>query len=386
MKRNRIVVGILWILSLVGISFFGGAISYGFFVLMTMIPITSVLYLGYVYYFFHMYQKIDSKWLVACETSPFYFTLVNDYHFLFSGIRVQFYSDFSEVSGLSEDTEYEFWPKTGFTKETNICCRYRGEYLVGINKVIVQDYFRLFCFKYRNKEPLKVVVRPRLIKLENFKNEYVSAAFKDSAANASEPDVLVRNYVPGDDIRQIHWNLSAKSNELMVRKRIGQEQRGIGIILSTKRVSDKINEYLPAENKMLEIALAITMHFSEKNIPVFHFNRNANIEMKSVAGIEQFDEYYDYISSLIYDENYDDNLLFAEVASNQNLLNCRTVFIIVSDYSDGLLSIVSGLGLHNVNTVIFSVNEKKWDNEENVNGHQVSLVHVSPEDNLTEVM
>ena len=386
MKRNRIIVGLLWILSLVGISFFGGAISYGFFVLMTMIPAASLLYLAYVYYFFHMYQKIDSKWLVAQQTSPFYFTLVNDYYFLFSGIRVQFYSDFSEVSGLSEDTEYEFWPKTGFTKETSLCCKYRGEYLVGIKSVIVQDYFRLFCFKYKNREPLKVVVRPRLIKLENFKNEQVIAAFKDSAVNKSEPDVLVRSYVPGDDIRQIHWNLSAKSGELMVRKSIGQEQRGIGIILSTKRGSENINEYLPTENKMLEISLALTMYFSERNIPVFHFNRTSEMEMKSVAKIEQFDEYYEYLSSLLYDESYDDNLLFAAVADNHHLLNCKTVFIIVQNYSEGLGTVISSLGMHNVNTVIYSVTEKRWENEDALGRQQLSPVHISPEDDLAEVM
>ena len=31
MKYRKIILGVLWILSLVGISFYGGAISYGFF-------------------------------------------------------------------------------------------------------------------------------------------------------------------------------------------------------------------------------------------------------------------------------------------------------------------------------------------------------------------
>ena len=45
MKRNRILFAILWVVSLVGISLFGGPISYGFFALLTILPLISFLYL-----------------------------------------------------------------------------------------------------------------------------------------------------------------------------------------------------------------------------------------------------------------------------------------------------------------------------------------------------
>ena len=45
MLRNRIFVGILWIVSLVGITFYGGTISYGFFTAVTLLPVLSLLYL-----------------------------------------------------------------------------------------------------------------------------------------------------------------------------------------------------------------------------------------------------------------------------------------------------------------------------------------------------
>ena len=45
MKRNRILFLIAWIASVVGISFFGGPVSYGFFALLTLLPLISLLYL-----------------------------------------------------------------------------------------------------------------------------------------------------------------------------------------------------------------------------------------------------------------------------------------------------------------------------------------------------
>ena len=54
MKRNRLIFLILWILSLVGISFFGGPVSYGFFTVFTLIPVICLFYLVLVYFFFHI--------------------------------------------------------------------------------------------------------------------------------------------------------------------------------------------------------------------------------------------------------------------------------------------------------------------------------------------
>ena len=127
MKRNRIIYGILWILSLVGISFFGGTVSYGIFVTLTFLPLVLLIYLLSVYIFFHIFQQIDNKHLVAGRMVPFYFTLMNEYHFGFCSIKVRFYSSFSDISGLDDDTEYELLPKTGIKKYTQLVCRYRGE-------------------------------------------------------------------------------------------------------------------------------------------------------------------------------------------------------------------------------------------------------------------
>ena len=94
MKRNRIIFAILWILSLVGISFFGGPVSYGFFAVLILIPIMSLLYLLLVAIFFRIYQDLPGKQLTACQTYPFTFRLMNEFPFAFAGIRVGFFSSF----------------------------------------------------------------------------------------------------------------------------------------------------------------------------------------------------------------------------------------------------------------------------------------------------
>lgn len=158
MRRNRLIWGIVWIISIVGISFFGGTVSYGFFIAVTLLPIVSVVYLLYVYFCFHIYQELGTRTIVVNQKIPFFFRLVNEYWFSFVGVKVRFYSSFSTIEGLSDDIEYELLPGTDIKKETGIICRYRGEYKVGIKYVEIQDFLRLFKFSYHNPETLGVIM------------------------------------------------------------------------------------------------------------------------------------------------------------------------------------------------------------------------------------
>ena len=210
MKRNRIILLILWVLSLIGISFYGGQISYGLFILFSLIPIISLLYILCVYLLFKIYQNIDARDIVCNNTATFYFTLQNESAISFSGVRVLFYSTFSTISGLDDKTEYELRPKIGIKKQTDIVCKYRGEYEVGIKKVVIQDFFRLFSITYKNREPFRVTVRPNIVHLtELLHADIAMSAVRDSRVNQNEPDVISREYVVGDDIRMMNWKVSA---------------------------------------------------------------------------------------------------------------------------------------------------------------------------------
>ena len=107
MKKNRLFLLFVWILSLVGISFYGGPVSYGFFLMVTMVPVISVIYLICVFLRFRIYQKLESKTLVCNQMVPFYFTLQNEDYFTYSGVRVSFFSSFCTIHGLEDNREYE---------------------------------------------------------------------------------------------------------------------------------------------------------------------------------------------------------------------------------------------------------------------------------------
>ncbi|MBR3503860.1 MAG: DUF58 domain-containing protein [Clostridia bacterium] len=61
------------------------------------------------------------------------------------------------------------------------------------------------------------------------------AAPSDRRDGALEPDGGLRDYVPGDPVRLIHWKLSAKLDKPLVREAGGGDEGGLVLLLETAR-------------------------------------------------------------------------------------------------------------------------------------------------------
>ena len=187
MRRNRIILLMLWLLSLIGITFVGGQLSYGLFFLFSLIPLVSLVYIFFVSRLFRIYQYINTHDLIADHATVSEFALQNDSIIPFAGIRVIFFPGFSFVSGLDSKAEYEIFPHSSIKKKTSIICRYRGEYCVGIQAVVIQDFFRLFSFVHKNRNPLLVRVKPNIIRLDDLRQVQLAYnAVSESRANAAQ--------------------------------------------------------------------------------------------------------------------------------------------------------------------------------------------------------
>ena len=63
--RNRIIWGVCLILSLVFISFYGGAVSYALFFAVVFLPVLSMVYLALVFFRFKIYQELEGRNVMA---------------------------------------------------------------------------------------------------------------------------------------------------------------------------------------------------------------------------------------------------------------------------------------------------------------------------------
>ena len=356
MLRNRLIILGLLILSIVAISFYGGPVSYGFFFLCLLIPLISASYCFLVYFRFRILQKIVTKNVVAGTPTDYYFRLQNEDFYTFSGLKVEFFSDFSTIDELAENHEYEIPPQSGLKNETTLTCKYRGEYDVGIRNIIVTDYLKIFRFNFMNKENLRALVLPRLEILESLEHDYSADVFKDSSLNPSTPDVLVREYIPGDDVRNINWKISAHMGKPYVRTKTGEETVNIGIIMDSARYSDNPSDYLPLENKILETVLAISYYHLSKGMgtDIYTFEKvSKNYHLK---GDSSFEDFYAAMSDFSFESDSTTKKLF-QSAHLSGVSSSSLVYLILHEINDDALFMINELTKNQTPIVVYHICE-----------------------------
>ena len=98
----------------------------------------------------------------------------------------------------------------------------RGTYTLKVDSIEYYDFLKLVKIKKKFKKSLKVNVQPRKIKVDipvayeqyNQDNTYILG----ENTNASVGDMVgVRDYVMGDNLKNVHWKLSSKSEELITK-------------------------------------------------------------------------------------------------------------------------------------------------------------------------
>ncbi|MCR5092723.1 MAG: DUF58 domain-containing protein [Lachnospiraceae bacterium] len=386
MKYSRIIFLAAWILSLVGISFYGGPVSYGLFFLLTFTPVVSLIYLICVFACFRLYQEAGSRYPTASHAVPFFFTLVNEFHFGFVGIRVRLFSSFSSISGLDDDVEYELHPGTSIRKDTSLICRYRGEYEVGIKEIVIEDYFRLIRLRYRNRETMRVVVKPDLIELSGLHSiDLDQLAMREVSTKPVRPDMLVREYEAGDDIRLIHWKLSAGSGRPLVRKSVGEEQDGVMILLGTQRFQEDMRLYLPAENKVLETVLALSLYLAKQNVPIRTLTCQGELKEYPVGSAEQFDAYYQALSEVSFRENTTDKELFIKASGTRDLYDARCVLMVLQDLSAESLELAKIINDHGIPAAVFCISDEP-PLSSGIDLPRTKIATIRPDADLREVL
>lgn len=388
MKVRRGIFIALWVLSLIAISFYGGAISYGFFFGMTLIPVISFIYLVCVYLCFRIYQKLESRNTVCGEAVPFYFTLQNDGFCAIAGISVRLYSSFSFVENLPDDIEYELLPGDQFRYDTKLICKYRGEYEVGVKELIVTDFLKLIRMTYKVPGSVKARVLPKLVHLEALGSISEIMAFlqKESQTERTEPDIIVRDYMAGDAIKQIHWKASAKEGKLKTRNLIGEEKQGISILFDTKRYDKDIQMFLPLENKMLETVLALGLFFAEKNMPLSVLYGQRGMKRSRVEGLKSFDAIYTELSEVVFDKEENPTAIFDQALQQGELYKSRLVLCVFHEMNAEIIGMAEQLADSGVATVIYVITDQNMEEYLKQCGELTKIVVIPVEAELEGIL
>lgn len=121
-----------------------------------------------------------------------------------------------------------------------IAVRRRGEHRLGPCTVRVQDVFGLFRISRTQELPGTVIGLPRVERLDPAAMQRARLAHDGTLGAGAGQGIgeigpLARPYVPGDDLRRIHWRASARADRLMTREDEPLEAETAVIVLDDRR-------------------------------------------------------------------------------------------------------------------------------------------------------
>ncbi len=115
-----------------------------------------------------------------------------------------------------------FSPLSDYTVNNSVAFRFRGTYEIGVENIYVYDFLRMFRVKVDMNVKETVYVMPRKLNMDIGEANAISdSANKTQKSNNSYEKIEIsdiREYRSGDALKSIHWKLSSKSEDFMVRE------------------------------------------------------------------------------------------------------------------------------------------------------------------------
>ncbi len=190
-------------------------------------------------------------------------------------------------------------------------------------------------------------------------------ADSENRAYRSMPDIPVREYLPGDDIRFANWKASAVTGKVMVRELTGEERSGIAIVLDPRRYGEDPFEYLPPENKVTECVLGLALYYLEHNIPVDVYLQEREKSVCKLTAPKDYELLYEKLTGFCFSEERDMTGLLTD---SPELSGYRMLIYVLQKWDAGTVAVTESLNTTGVPSRIYLIDDKDFDKESTAAG------------------
>jgi uncharacterized protein (DUF58 family) len=305
--------GIYFVVLIYSIVFnrvYPGYISSVLFYSLLMLPIISLVHLGFTYTVFRLTHDVDQRFVSKGDTVTYRLSLHNATPFILAPMTIHYLSS-KELFHLEEDNKNAWlvlYPKSQRDLHKNLTCFYRGNYSVGVDYIKMQDFFGFFGIHYKDIEQHKILVYPNL---HEFKSDVMRQVMSETAETIVGHDfgsstvfTDVRKYQPGDSLNKIHWKLSAKKNTWISKEYMGHVTNTTYLFLDTYDLDLSIDHRIIYEDYMVEGCISLVHYLLSDRVELklyydYHGIQNINGKERSA-----FNMFYDAFAHMtFYHEN-----------------------------------------------------------------------------------
>lgn len=282
MKLNRILYLSLLIITFTFVYYYGGKVPNMFFYTVLVLPIVSFTYMLIGYFMLKYEQSLDNDLIFKGDKVTLTVNITNRSFFILPYISISFLNDKGGVIQKHKINNISLQPFSKREISIDYIYKYRGDFKLGVSTIEVQDFLGIFKVILKNKTPLYITVYPQIIDIDEF---YLSSGYLSdnvSSIGGGKEDIStieeINKYNYGDSLRKIHWKLTAKTNELMIREYEKVGSRSAILILDLQSDNFEVEKNAAIEDKLLETTIAILRYciYNDAEVKLIYDSKGIN--------------------------------------------------------------------------------------------------------------
>lgn len=363
MKLNRILYIGMLIIAFIFVYSYGGKVPYMLFYTVLIMPVVSLFHMITCYFLLKYEQNLDSDSIIKGDKVTFSLRIINRSFFILPYISISFWEVGAGVIQQSEIKNIALLPFGKREFKFEYIYKYKGCFKIGVSEIEVQDFLGIFKLVRRNKRPLLITVYPRRLDIDSFAlNTNYSFGDISNFIGIQEDTSTIKEidkYSYGDSLKKVHWKLTAKTNELVVKKYENHASASAVYLIDLKNNSFSEEDNAIIEDKHIETAIAVLKRLiydgADVNL-VYATEKIANIQCRSTS---DFENVYEILAKVKFDQNINfKDIIFSQI--NQNI-NKSNIIISTSNLDNELYEVLSRTKLL---------------------GYDISLIHISTKEIL----
>ncbi|MBQ4284374.1 MAG: DUF58 domain-containing protein [Lachnospira sp.] len=333
MVKRRVVYVLAWIILFAVYMFTTGYSIFVVLVIMALLPVISAFYALFIRD--NLYIEIDNshKMIIRGEKMGYDVIVRNKSHFVASDINLVVGCVYNNYDVL--ETSSHIINVDGGEKEcirVNQRMKYIGVLTVKTDDSYIMDPLRLFRFTLKDKARCQVTVMPVLNEPDYYalynpldenvdSNEYSKKRKGEDASQIFD----VRNFADGDSLNRVHWKLSAKEDELLVKEFSHPITKDNCILLEIHKFETEQLRY--NLNGVFEMVYAIgnLACVKEKEFSIAFYSSLAD-ELR-VIDVLSHEELTEAVLLIIQEESYEGNKALEYYLASEIKDSCKLYYV-----------------------------------------------------------
>ena len=300
-RNNRILYSIIVLAVLISAFLYGERMMYVSLVVLIVLPVLSYVFTHVLLRNLSITQDVPTTIIKGAQDS-LCVNVNNHSPMLFGNIECLFLGDGFAVEA-PEALNIRVRPFRSTVHAVKFKINYRGEYQLGLGTVQTMDLMGLFSLKHKFNKKVSVIVLPRVLDLTDFPLAANLMTEANSRFDIRDEDYAtisdIRPYMPTDSIKRVHWKLTAKRNEWIVKIFQSNALNRVSIILDSAKLPVEYKEGVALEDRMVEISLGLARFCLMRGMPVDFMVGKGH--KSSGQGPGDFQTIYNAIGGLLFE-------------------------------------------------------------------------------------